>query len=155
MPNTSSNPKDKELKEDDRLIILLGIGILLFFIHCFQSLHFPALSSPKNFKLQWSGTGLIVKEVGLPLLPEENDSQDRDDRLIPAVYTPFFFAPLPINEANQKLLETLPGIGPSLASEIIKIRSLHGPFRNSEDLLTIRGIGRKRMLKFSDQFSFR
>jgi DNA uptake protein ComE-like DNA-binding protein len=155
MPNTSSNPKDKELKEDDRLIILLGIGMLLFLIHCFQSLHFSSLSSHKNLKLQWNGTDLIVKELGLPLLPEENDRQDSDNLLIPAVFTPFFFAPLPVNEANQKLLETLPGIGPSLASEIIKMRSLHGPFRYPEDLLNIPGIGRKRMLKFSDQFSFR
>jgi competence ComEA-like helix-hairpin-helix protein len=155
MPNTSTNPKDKELKEDDRLIILFGIGMLLFLIHCFQSMHFHSLSSHKNLKLQWNGTDLIVKEAGLPFLTEDNDSQDLDNLLIPAAYTPFFFAPLPVNEANQKLLETLPGIGPSLASEIIRIRSLHGPFRYPEDLLKISGIGRKRMLKFSDQFSFR
>lgn len=154
MPHTSSSPQGKEQKKDDRLIVLLGIGILLVFIFCFQSLHIPPQSFHKNFKLRWNGAGLIVEETGTPLFPEENDDQERDI-LIPAIFTPVFFAPLPINEADQRLLETLPGIGPSLASEIIKTRSLQGPFRNPEDLLNIRGIGRKRMLKFADQFSFR
>lgn len=154
MPPTSSNPQDKELKKDDRLIILLGIGIFLLFIYCFNNLNIYSHLSRTNLKLRWNGADLIVEETDPSLLSEEKNNQNRDS-FIPAVFAPIFFAPLPINEADQKLLETLPGIGPSLAMEIIIARSAKGPFRNSEDLLNIRGIGRKRMLKFADQFSYR
>lgn len=154
MSQTLSGPQVKEWKKDDRLIILLGIGIFLLFISSFREI-FPLFPASHNtIKLRWNGASLIVEEAGPSLLSEEKNNQDRDT-LIPAVFAPIFFAPLPINEADQKLLETLPGIGPSLALEIIKTRSAKGPFRNPEDLLNIRGIGKKRMLKFADQFSYR
>jgi competence ComEA-like helix-hairpin-helix protein len=154
MSQTVSSQKVKEWEKDDRLIILLGIGILLLFFHCFHNV-FPLFPASHNtLKLRWNGANLIVEETDPLLLSEEKNDKDRD-ALIPAVFSPIFFAPLPINEANQTLLETLPGIGPSLAFEIIKTRSEKGPFCNPEDLLNIRGIGRKRMLKFADQFSYR
>jgi hypothetical protein len=154
MPSTSSNPQDNDSKKDDRLIILLGVGIFLLFIYCFNNLNIYSHLFRTNIKLRWNGTDLIVEEADPSLLSEEKNNQNCDS-LIPAVFAPIFFAPLPINEADQKLLETLPGIGPRLASEIIKTRSVQGPFRNPEDLLNIRGIGRNRMLKFADQFSYR
>jgi hypothetical protein len=154
MSQTISSPQVKEWKKDDRLVILLGIGILLLSISCFHNV-FPLFPASHNtIKLRWDGANLIVEEASPCLLSQEKNNQN-PDALIPAVFAPIFFAPLPINEADQKLLETLPGIGPSLALEIIKTRSAQGPFRNPEDLLNIRGIGRKRMLRFADQFSYR
>jgi competence protein ComEA len=46
-----------------------------------------------------------------------------------------------VNTVNAIELETLPGIGPSLADEIIKFRQKNGPFLSIEDLLKVRGIG--------------
>ena len=49
-----------------------------------------------------------------------------------------------INTADQKALETLPGIGPVLAQRIIDYRQQHGPFKEISDLKKVTGIGDKR-----------
>lgn len=52
---------------------------------------------------------------------------------------------IPINSADSKLIEVLPGIGPALAERIIAYREEHGPFRRGEDLLGVPGIGPKKL----------
>ena len=46
-----------------------------------------------------------------------------------------------INSANQTELETLPGIGPSLAQNIIEYRESNGNFEKIEDIQNVKGIG--------------
>lgn len=46
-----------------------------------------------------------------------------------------------INRAQPWLLEALPGIGEVRAQAIVGYRSEHGPFRRTEDLLKVSGIG--------------
>ncbi len=46
-----------------------------------------------------------------------------------------------VNTANQSELETLPGIGPSIASRIIEYREKNGKFQKIEDLQNVKGIG--------------
>lgn len=46
-----------------------------------------------------------------------------------------------INKANTTELETLPGIGPSLASKIVRYREENGKFSTIEDLKKVNGIG--------------
>lgn len=53
-------------------------------------------------------------------------------------------APIDINRATAEDFATLPGVGPELARRIVAHREKHGPFRRIEDLLVIRGIGRKK-----------
>lgn len=50
-----------------------------------------------------------------------------------------------LNQATRNELEAIPGIGPSLAGKIILERNRRGGFRTLEDLLKIRGIGRKTL----------
>jgi competence protein ComEA len=52
-----------------------------------------------------------------------------------------------LNTATVDQLDSLPGIGPTLAQRIIDYREAHGPFRTVEDLLNVSGIGDK---KFAD-----
>lgn len=52
-----------------------------------------------------------------------------------------FQFPLNINTASQEALETLPGIGPSKAAEIIAYREQTGLFETIDDLLNVPGIG--------------
>jgi len=46
-----------------------------------------------------------------------------------------------INRAEPWLLEALPGIGDVRARAIVDYRNEHGPFRRTEDLLQVKGIG--------------
>lgn len=52
---------------------------------------------------------------------------------------------IPINTADVKTLELLPGIGPTFAAQIISERDAHGPFHFPEDLLCVSGIGEKKL----------
>lgn len=50
-----------------------------------------------------------------------------------------------INTASSELLESLPGIGPTLAQSIIEYRTAHGAFASVSELTEVSGIGRKRL----------
>lgn len=52
-----------------------------------------------------------------------------------------------INEADSNDLESLPGIGPTLAQRIIEYRHEHGSFTTVEELKNVRGIGEKLFQK--------
>lgn len=50
---------------------------------------------------------------------------------------------LDLNTASEKELDTLPGIGPKLASEIVRYRTT-SPFQSVDDILNVPGIGEKK-----------
>ncbi|MBG0787038.1 MAG: helix-hairpin-helix domain-containing protein [Anaerolineaceae bacterium] len=52
-----------------------------------------------------------------------------------------FNYPLNLNTATQEELESLPGIGPSKAADILTYREQHGPFATLDDLANVTGIG--------------
>lgn len=56
-----------------------------------------------------------------------------------------------LNTADQATLETLPGIGPSLAGRILAWRDAHGRFSTIEDLLDVSGIGDGRFADLRDR----
>jgi comEA protein len=58
-----------------------------------------------------------------------------------------------INQAGQEELESLPGIGPHLASVILEYREKLGPFQRIEDLMSVRGIGEKKFLQLKDRIT--
>ena len=49
-----------------------------------------------------------------------------------------------INAADVATLQSLPGVGRSLAQRIVAHRETQGPFRKAADLLQVAGIGAKR-----------
>lgn len=52
-----------------------------------------------------------------------------------------------INSASQAELETLPGIGPSIASKIVNYRKEKGKFSKIEDIKNVSGIGEAKFEK--------
>jgi competence protein ComEA len=55
-----------------------------------------------------------------------------------------------INTADATALESLPGIGPSLAQRILDYRQAHGPFARIEDIQEVSGIGPATFDKIED-----
>lgn len=51
--------------------------------------------------------------------------------------------PIDINLATAEQLARLPGIGPMTAEFIVSYRNDNGPFKSTEDLMKVKGIGRK------------
>jgi competence ComEA-like helix-hairpin-helix protein len=94
-----------------------------------------------------------LKEKHKNILYLEAESQVGDKRVSPAV-SPLFFLPLPINNADVLLLQTIPGIGPGIATRIVQYRQEYGPLQNLDDLLNIPGIGTKRATAWAKQLSF-
>lgn len=77
-------------------------------------------------------------------LPEKTGEADR----MPAVAD--IDGRVNINTATQAELESLPGIGPTLASRIIAYRQEHGAFTRLEDLQKVSGIGEGLFNKIKD-----
>jgi comEA protein len=55
--------------------------------------------------------------------------------------------PININTATSEELQQVPGIGPATAEKILLMRKSYGAFKSVDDLLAIRGIGKKRLEK--------
>ncbi len=58
-----------------------------------------------------------------------------------------------INTATVEELDTLPGIGPSIAQAIIDYRAQHGPFKQIEDINAVKGIGDALFAKIKDKIT--
>jgi len=56
-----------------------------------------------------------------------------------------------INTATQSELESLSGIGPSMASKIIDYRDKSGKFKNKEDIKNVPGIGSSKYEAIKDE----
>lgn len=58
-----------------------------------------------------------------------------------------------INRASASEMETLNGIGPSKAANIIKYREENGPFSSVEDLVNVPGIGEKTLESLKERIT--
>jgi competence protein ComEA len=58
-----------------------------------------------------------------------------------------------INTATAEELDTLPGVGPSIAQRIIDYRTKHGPFQSIEDIKNVKGIGDVTFEKLKDKIT--
>tara|TARA_B100000315_G_C14561997_1_gene580992 strand:- start:892 stop:1242 length:351 start_codon:yes stop_codon:yes gene_type:complete len=59
-----------------------------------------------------------------------------------------------VNKASSSQLEKIPGIGPVIASRLIRYREVNGPFKTVEELEKVKGLGQKKILAIRDYISF-
>lgn len=85
----------------------------------------PPPNPPQYTVSGWQSTGEIQAVVSHGTAPTSNNALD-------------------LNRATAAELETLPGIGPKLASEIVRFRGQQ-PFQTVDDLDQVSGIGPKRL----------
>ena len=61
------------------------------------------------------------------------------------------FPPVDLNTATAEELDTLPGIGESLARRIIAYREANGPFGSIEEIMEVNGIGEAKFAELKDR----
>lgn len=134
-----------------KIIILLTWAILII-VCCELNLrkktdgqisHLPPLQA-----LCWDGKRLVLSDR---LQQDSSCSMEGD---IPAEYTPLFFKKIPGNSADRRLLESVPGVGVKTASKIIALRKAKGGRLVDEDLLHIKGIGKKKLENIKKYITF-
>lgn len=79
-----------------------------------------------------------------------NQSQDLPDKSVLAVYEKTAKKRISINVGTIEELDSLPGIGPSVAKRIIAFRE-HKPFKTIEEVKQVKGIGEKLYEKLKDE----
>ncbi|MGQ0803643.1 MAG: helix-hairpin-helix domain-containing protein [Actinomycetota bacterium] len=86
------------------------------------------------------GQRVLVQRVGDPAAPADPSAPGTPgaEGATPGA------EPVNLNTATQEQLETLPGIGPTLAEAITAERDRRGGFRSVNELRDVRGIGDKR-----------
>ena len=78
---------------------------------------------------------------------DENISQHIEIKTISDISSPLLRGPLDLNRASASEFAALPGIGPKLAEEIVRSRGRTGVFHSVDELLSVRGIGPKKVEK--------
>ena len=58
-----------------------------------------------------------------------------------------------LNTASVEQLQSVPGIGPSMAKRILEHRSKNGKFSKIEEILNVKGIGEKSFQKMKDRLT--
>ena len=91
--------------------------------------------------------------ITVHLRPQQNSprwlirSAVSKERAIPATAVQRPVGQVPVNTADAEALATIPGVGPALAEAILAERHTNGLFYYPEDLLCVRGIGEKTLVK--------
>lgn len=62
-------------------------------------------------------------------------------------------AKININTASVEQLTTLPGVGARLAGRIVEYRQKQGPFKSTQELLNVKGVGERNFQKIQGQLS--
>lgn len=94
----------------------------------------PTQKENKNTKIENNQETFITQNSGLETEQIQTNSQINEKKQ----------EKININKANQEELETLSGIGPSIANKIIQYRKDNGNFKSIDDIKNVSGIGENK-----------
>ncbi len=116
------------LEKGEGLIIVLVLGFCFLFV----SAALAGTDVPTNAKQATSAikTGAVSTAAGQ--VAEKSDSVSPQNKIN-------------INNADKETLMGIKGLGPTKAQNIIEYRKKFGPFKSYEDLLKVKGIGKKTL----------
>ena len=154
MPQSSDmHPQRESVRSGDkRYTILLICSITLLTV-----LLCKLYSNGSHLRMDHSPVLQLASRDGLLFLQDIQETESnlrQETQKISPDLSPLFFQPLPINFASVELLQTINGIGPKMAEEIVKVRGQKGFFTSASALRDVPGIGPKRLKQFSTQLSF-
>ena len=84
----------------------------------------------------------ISNDIGESIIDDNSKNERKENKRM-----------ININKATQAELETLQGIGPSLAEKIIEYREQNGKFNTIEDIKNVNGIGDTKFQNIKDNIS--
>ncbi|MEA3547654.1 MAG: helix-hairpin-helix domain-containing protein [Thermodesulfobacteriota bacterium] len=163
----SERNNNNQGRGDERLLVLLVLGfcILLGDVFSLNSTLFHQPDNQDNMNCVWLA-GSQVRDGLYGLTGRDSDHEffqnyfpehlssiklETDHPTIQADFPShaafLFFQPMSVNHADQRLLSSLPGIGPRLSERIIALREKQGSFSRLEELLEVKGIGEKKLEK--------
>jgi competence protein ComEA len=104
---------------------------------------------PGTYTLPWGArvadlvdaAGGLTAEADVGLVERSARLTDGRTVVVPSRRSPDGDGRVDVNTASERLLTTLPGVGPATAARIIAAR----PFHRIDDLLRVRGIGPRRL----------
>ena len=85
-------------------------------------------------------TGNVAKEKGKEI---NSDSDEKAEEV----------KKIDINNADIEELKILPGVGPVIAKRIIEYRKIHGRFNTIEEIMKVKGIGKKKFKEMKDMIT--
>lgn len=133
MNATDNDPRQKDLRP--LVLVFFAVGILA--VAAFRTAGIDSLSGPAAAppRLVWQGDSVAA---GLYRVPADTPTKEQQ---LPARLAPLFFKPIPVNQADEELLATIPGIGPVFARKIIEFRTKQGRIKSIAELDAVQGVG--------------
>ncbi|BHH83105.1 ComEA family DNA-binding protein [Desulforhopalus sp. 52FAK] len=124
-------------KNDMRLAIAF-FGLVLFSLSIFFVSNELETAEPESCLMLDSNLGRLVE------VECTTSSHVLQENFTTPSLSVFYFQKVPVNQASSELLQTVPGIGPRLAEDIIEYRTVNGRFTGMESIKTLPGVGDKR-----------
>lgn len=96
-----------------------------------------------------------LKNHQLIVIPDNNNNNNENDNvnvnILGSNNNKLSSNLIDINTADEKELDSLPGVGPSKAKDIISYREKNGGFKSIEDIKNVKGIGESSFEKIKDK----
>jgi comEA protein len=112
----------------------------------FHSTINPYFSGGKMISRRSTLAWVLVLCLGLALNPVSLSAKDNDANKAST-------EKINLNTATEEQLQSLPGIGPSSAKNILEYRNKAGKFNRIEEIINVKGIGEKKFQKIKDRLT--